>query len=65
MRPRPFFGGCVKQMRQIVVEAVDSLPHKLNPNDPQLAREILHDWAHRVFMRQMHTGLDHSGTDSF
>ena len=31
------FVGCVKQMRQVVLPAVDSLPHKLNPNDPQLA----------------------------
>ena len=40
------FVSSVKQMRQIVLPAVDSLPHKINPNDPQLAREALHEWAH-------------------
>jgi hypothetical protein len=40
-----FFVGCVKQMRQIVLQAVDSLPHKVNPADPQLAREALHEWV--------------------
>ena len=57
------FVGCVKQMRQVVLQAVDSLPHKVNPTDPQLAREALHEWVHGVFMRQMHAGLDSSGTD--
>ena len=64
MTPKRFYIGLLKEIRQIVLQAVGSLPHKLKPNDPQLAREVLHDWAHRVFMRQMNAGLDSSGTES-
>lgn len=55
--------GLLKEMRQIVLQAVDALPQRLNPNDPQLAREALREWVHHSFMRQMHAQLDRCGRD--
>jgi hypothetical protein len=45
MTPKWFYIGLLKEMRQIVLQAVDSLPHKVYPADPQLAREALHEWV--------------------
>lgn len=55
--------GLLKEMRQIVLQAVDALPQRLNPNDPELAREALREWVHHSFMRQMHGQVDRSGAD--
>ena len=55
--------GLLKEMRQIVLQAVDSLPQRLNPNDPQLAREALQEWVHHSFMRQMNSQADRYGAD--
>jgi hypothetical protein len=55
--------GLLKEMRQIVLQAVDALPQRLNPTDPQLAREGLQEWVHHVFIRQMHAQVDSCGAD--
>ena len=55
--------GLLKEMRQIVLHAVDTLPQRVNPNDPDLAREALREWVHHTFMRQMHGQVDRCGAD--
>jgi hypothetical protein len=54
--------GLLKEMRQIVLQAVDALPQRLNPTDPQLAREGLQEWFNHSFLRQMHNGAERCGT---
>jgi IS5 family transposase len=55
--------GLLKEMRQIVLQAVDALPQRLNPSDPDLAREALREWVHHTFMRTMHAQVDRCGVD--
>lgn len=55
--------GLLKEMRQIVLQGVESLPARANPTDPELAREALREWVHHVFMRQMHGQVDRCGAD--
>jgi hypothetical protein len=55
--------GLLKEMRQIVLQGVESLPARVNPIDPHLAREALREWLHHVFMRQMHGQVGRCGAD--
>ena len=55
--------GLLKEVRQIVLHGVESLPARVNPTDPQLAREALREWVHHSFMRTMHGQVDRSGAD--
>jgi hypothetical protein len=53
----------MKEMKQVVMQATISLPQRLNPSDPELAREVMHEWFNHTFLRQMHNGTERCGTD--
>jgi hypothetical protein len=57
------FRAILKEMRQVVMQATISLPQRLNPSDPELAREVMADWFNHSFLRQMHNGAERCGTD--
>jgi len=57
------FVAILKEMRQVVMQATISLPQRMNPSDPELAREVMAEWFNHTFLRQMHNGTERCGTD--
>ena len=45
--------GNLRQMRQLLESATDSLPAQMNPSDPVLARKIFADWFSNTYLFTM------------